>query len=343
MSMIVVKPGMLSSFQDLGRFGYQQLGVPVSGVMDIRAHLLANLLVGNDIHEATLEITLTGPTLTFTHPCCIALTGADLSPSLNGQPIAMNRPVIIRAQDTLAFGRKLVGTRTYLALYGGFALTPVLGSNSTYMRSAMGGWHGRALQRGDNIGFAQPLSEHTLDDLARALWSIKIYLPAALSQNLRARVRVVTSAQFNDFTVGSQQALASETFRISPDSERMGYRLQGPDIKLAHPRQMLSEAATFGTIQVPAGGQPIILMADRQTTGGYPKIAYVASVDLPLLAQMGPGDTFSFEIITLKQAQILDVRRTDAFSALALALAPIRLLLLMHNFNDVVAAAHAQS
>lgn len=331
MSMIVLKPGMLSSFQDLGRVGHQQLGVPVSGVMDARAHQLANLLVGNDTDQASLEITLTGPTLEFTQPCCIALTGADLSPTLNGQPLAMNRPIVIRAHDTLAFGARNSGTRAYLAIHGGYKLTPVLGSTSTHMRSTMGGWQGRALKRGDKIEFSTALADTNLESLALELWSIKIYLPAALVQTLRTRARIITSEQFKDFTPESQHALAHETFRISPDSERMGYRLQGPEIKLTTPRQMLSEAATFGTIQVPAGGQPIVLMADRQTTGGYPKIAYVATVDLPMLAQMGPGDSFGFEIITLEQAQAMDAQRTNAFAALAQTLAPVRTHLLSHQ------------
>ena len=324
MSMIVLKPGMQSSFQDLGRVGFQQLGVPVTGVMDTRAHQLANILVGNDHDQASLEITLTGPTLEFTQACCIALTGADLSPTLNGQPLSLNRPIVVRAHDTLAFGQRRLGTRAYMAIHGGFTLTQALGSNSTHMRCAIGGWLGRALQRGDRVELNRPLMTQHLEALAQDLWSIKIYLPAALAASTRTRARIVVSEQFVDFTPESQHALTSETFRISPDSERMGYRLQGPQIMLSKPRQMLSEATTFGTIQVPAGGQLIVLMADRQTTGGYPKIAYVASVDLPILAQMGPGDSLTFERMTLEQAQILDARRTIAFAALKTSLAPIR-------------------
>ncbi len=331
MSMIVIKPGMLSSFQDLGRVGYQQLGVPVTGVMDQRAHQLANLLAGNETDLATLEITLTGPTLEFTQPCCIALTGADLGPTLNGQALAMNRPIVIRAHDILSFGARRSGTRAYLAIHGGYTLTPVLGSSSTHMRSGMGGWQGRALKRGDRVEFNHPLADENLEGLALELWSIKIYLPAALAQNVRSHARIIKSQQFEDFTPESQHALASEIFRISPDSERMGYRLQGPELRLSKPRQMLSEAVTFGTIQVPAGGQPIILMADRQTTGGYPKIAYVAGVDLPMLAQMGPGDSVGFEVIALEHAQTLDVQRNKAFAALRQTLAPVRSHILKHN------------
>ena len=333
MSMRVLKPGMLSSFQDEGRTGHQPLGVSVVGAMDQRAHKLANLLVGNLTDCASLEITLTGPTLQFTQACCIAICGADLSPSLNGKPAAMNRPLIIRARDELQFGARRHGTRAYLAVHGGFEIAEVLGSQSTYLRSHFGGWHGRALKRGDEIALRRPLKEmgHDgagLETLAQSLWSIKLYLPGIIAGSARARIRLIKSMQWEEFTPESREALLSHPFRISPDSERMGYRLQGPDILMTQPRQMISEATTFGTIQVPAGGQPIVLMADRQTTGGYPKIAYVATVDLPLLAQMGPGDMVQFELISLETAQTLDTARSRAFIDLAQALAPVRTLLL---------------
>jgi biotin-dependent carboxylase-like uncharacterized protein len=335
MTVRVLKPGMLSSFQDEGRFGHQPLGVSVVGAMDQRAHRLANTLVGNTEDVASLEITLTGPTLRFTQACCIAICGADLSPLLNGKPIAMNRPLVLRAQDELHFGARQHGTRAYLAVHGGFDLFGVLGSQSTYLRSRFGGWHGRALKRDDEISLRRPLKEvghdgGTLDTLAKALWGIRLYLPSIIADSTRARIRLIKSQQWEEFTPASREALLTQAFRISPDSERMGYRLQGPDILMTQPRQMISEATTFGTIQVPAGGQPIVLMADRQTTGGYPKIAYVATVDLPLLAQMGPGDKVQFELLTLAAAQTLDTARTRAFIDLAQTLQPVRTLLLNH-------------
>jgi antagonist of KipI len=330
MSMVVIKPGMLSSFQDAGRHGHQPLGISVVGAMDQRAHRLANILVGNDAQTASLEITLTGPTLKFKEPCCIALSGADLSATLNGQTVALNRPLIVRPQDELAFGARKHGTRCYLAVHGGFALTPVLGSTSTYLRSHFGGWHGRALQKGDEIALARPLKNKSLEAVAMELWAIKIYLPAAIADSSRQRIRLIKSALWNEFTPESCVALLTETFRVSPDSERMGYRLTGTPLLMSKPRQLLSEATTFGTIQVPAGGQPIILMADRQTTGGYPKMAYVATVDLPLLAQRAPGDALKFEAITLERAQELDAARERAWQALSQTVKPIQDLLLKH-------------
>jgi biotin-dependent carboxylase-like uncharacterized protein len=328
--MVVIKPGMLSSFQDAGRHGHQPLGISVVGAMDQRAHRLANILVGNDAQTASLEITLTGPTLKFKEPCCIALSGADLSATLNGQTVALNRPLIVRPQDELAFGARKHGTRCYLAVHGGFALTPVLGSTSTYLRSHFGGWHGRALQKGDELAFARPLKNKSLEAVAMELWAIKIYLPAAIADSSRQRIRLIKSALWNEFTPESCVALLTETFRVSPDSERMGYRLTGTPLLMSKPRQLLSEATTFGTIQVPAGGQPIILMADRQTTGGYPKMAYVATVDLPLLAQRAPGDALKFEAITLERAQELDAARERAWQALSQTVKPIQDLLLKH-------------
>jgi biotin-dependent carboxylase-like uncharacterized protein len=298
--------------------------------MDQRAHRLANILVGNDAQTASLEITLTGPTLKFKEPCCIALSGADLSATLNGQTVALNRPLIVRPQDELAFGARKHGTRCYLAVHGGFALTPVLGSTSTYLRSHFGGWHGRALQKGDEIALARPLKNKSLEAVAMELWAIKIYLPAAIADSSRQRIRLIKSALWNEFTPESCVALLTETFRVSPDSERMGYRLTGTPLLMSKPRQLLSEATTFGTIQVPAGGQPIILMADRQTTGGYPKMAYVATVDLPLLAQRAPGDALKFEAITLERAQELDAARERAWQALSQTVKPIQDLLLKH-------------
>jgi biotin-dependent carboxylase-like uncharacterized protein len=298
--------------------------------MDQRAHRLANILVGNDAQTASLEITLTGPTLKFKEPCCIALSGADLSATLNGQTVVLNRPLIVRPQDELAFGARKHGTRCYLAVHGGFALTPVLGSTSTYLRSHFGGWHGRALQKGDEIALARPLKNKSLEAVAMELWAIKIYLPAAIADSSRQRIRLIKSALWNEFTPESCVALLTETFRVSPDSERMGYRLTGTPLLMSKPRQLLSEATTFGTIQVPAGGQPIILMADRQTTGGYPKMAYVATVDLPLLAQRAPGDALKFEAITLERAQELDAARERAWQALSQTVKPIQDLLLKH-------------
>lgn len=323
MSLSVLKPGLLSTFQDAGRHGHQHLGIPVSGAMDWRAHALANLLAGNDTRPATLEITLAGPVLRFEAPTCFALAGADLNATLDGEPLAWSRPQWARAGQVLAFGAPRHGARTYLAVHGGFALTPVMGSCSTYVRSALGGWQGRALRAGDRIGLARALPPH-VDGLQTLLDSLRIYLPAALGDPARTRLRVLAGAHWDAFSTASQQTLLESEFRISAQADRMGYRLQGPMLALSSARQFLSEAVSFGTVQVPPGGEAIVLMADRQTTGGYPKLAQVASIDLPALAQRLPGATLRFSLIDLETAQRLDQARHAALMTLHDALQPLR-------------------
>ncbi len=326
MSITVIKPGLLSSFQDLGRFGHQHLGVPVGGAMDGRAHRLANLLAGNTGDEATLEVTLVGPTLRFDAAGCIAISGAHLSPTLNQQPIPNNRPLIVRAGDVLAFGARTNGLRSYIAWNGGIALPSVLGSRSTYLRGGFGGFHGRALRKGDVLNMLGELDASALDDMEQELWKIKVYLPAILGLVPRASIRVMRGAHTPLFTDGSIADFFAGEYRIGPQSERMGYRLQGAQLLLKSSTQLLSEATSFGSIQVPPDGNPIILMADRQTTGGYAKIGHVATVDLPVIAQCMPGENLSFTEIALTQAQRLDSQREEAFAQLHRNLSPLRAL-----------------
>lgn len=325
MSITVIKPGLQSSFQDLGRHGHQHLGIPVGGAMDTRAHRLANLFAGNTEDQATLEITLSGPTLQFNSAACIAISGALLAPTLNSQPVPNNRPLIVRAGDTLSFGARSTGLRAYLAVSGGFDMAPVMGSRSTYMRGGFGGLDGRALQRGDTLTLRQTLPQTaSLSCLSNAVWGLRIYLPAILGAALRTDIRAVRGPHDTLFTPESLQALFSTRYQVSAQSERMGYRLAGAELKQADTRQLLSEATSFGTIQVPPDGNPIILMADRQTTGGYAKIAHVCTVDLPLVAQTMPGQTLTFHEITLEQAQQLDQQREAAFDRLHSDLASLR-------------------
>jgi biotin-dependent carboxylase-like uncharacterized protein len=327
MGILIHKPGLLSSFQDLGRFGFQYLGVSVTGAMDPLAHQMANRIVGNHTDLATLEMTLIGPQLTFTAPCCIALSGADMQATLDGHPVVLNRPYIVRRGQTLKVLSFVTGARTYLAVMGGFALDTVMHSQSTYLRSGLGGWQGRALKKDDNISLHSPLpdSEVILKRIETALWQIQLYLPLTLQiPNLnRESIRVIASDQWPAFTAASLDHFLSNPWRIARDSERMGYRLEGPKLALSQPKQMLSEVTSFGTIQVPVDGQPIVLMADRQSTGGYPKIATVAQVDLPALAQRKPGDTVRFTLINMADAQRLDQLRQVAIEGLAQPLEPV--------------------
>lgn len=279
MTLEVLSPGLASTFQDLGRHGYQQWGVPVGGPMDEVAHRLANALLGNAPDAPVLEITLLGPTLYCHGRCRLALTGADLGATLGGRPWSPGQTRTLVAGDQLRFGRRRTGTRAYLAVAGGFRLDLVLGSRATNLRAGFGGWQGRPLQKGDLLplvgSFANPP---------------RLVLPEGLQTVASATpLRLLPGRDWAAFTPAAQEVLREERFTVTPQADRMGYRLQGPALALAKPRECLSEAVAFGTMQVPPDGQPIVLMADRQTTGGYPCIAQVAQVDLPRRPSAGPG------------------------------------------------------
>ena len=324
MSVTVIRPGLASTFQDCGRHGHQHLGIPVGGAMDLRAHQLANLIAGNQRDMASLEITLLGPTLKFNSASVIALTGANLSPSLNGVTVAMGRPVIVEAGDVLSFGERRDGVRCYLAWHGGIDLPTVLGSQSTYLRGGLGGFRGRALRKGDVLPLNSPLRADTLRSLAEDLDNMSIYLPSTLANNPRSRLRVMRGPHTGLFTEEAVQALLNSSYRIANESDRMGYRLQGPTLAVKESRQLLSEGVTLGSIQVPADGLPIVLMADRQSIGGYPKIGHIATVDLPHLAQRMPGEEIQFQEISLAQAQQLDNLREEALARLDASLEGMR-------------------
>lgn len=321
MTIHVIKPGALSTIQDLGRVGYQHLGVVVGGAMDPWSHRMANLLVGNDAEEATLEITLMGPSLRFDATTLIALCGADLAPRMGETALPMGRPVLVRGGSQIDFGRRRTGARAYLAVRGGYQVAPVLHSKSTYVRGAFGGYDGRALRKGDEIatvaGAGQ--SDDRWPRLARALHNSAAPFaahPAALvaphADSALQIVRVTAGRQWDAFTGQAQEQLVGGDFRVGVQSDRMGYRLEGQTLALRSPLEMISEAVCFGTVQVPPDGDAIILMADRQTTGGYPKIASVISVDLPLLAQMMPHQALGFTMVTADEAQQLYLTREQA-------------------------------
>jgi urea carboxylase len=320
MSIEVLKPGALSLLQDLGRYGWQHFGVVVGGAMDEWSHRCANALLGNVEDEATLEVTLMGPSLVFREPQVIALCGANLSARIGEADVPLNRALLVRAGARLDFGKRIDGMRAYLAVRGGFAVSPVMDSRSTYVRGALGGFQGRALKKGDVLEIAS--AGVAAAELARlgerdfiALHRPDVVAPLCAPQT-SGHVRVTAGQQWDLFTEASQNAFTQTDFTISPQSDRMGFRLEGPVLERRHPMEMISEGVAFGTVQVPPNGQPIVLMADRQTTGGYPKIACVASVDLPLLAQLAPQQALRFEPISLEAAQGLYLDRERALAQL---------------------------
>jgi antagonist of KipI len=311
MSIEVIKPGALSTFQDLGRVGHQHLGIPVNGVMDERAHRLANALVGNAPTVPTLEITLMGPTLRFHEKATIAFCGGNLDCQLDGQPLFSDCSLGVPAGCEISFGTRHAGLRTYFAVRGGFSIEPVMGSASTFARGGYGGHAGRPLKKGDML-----FTQESFACCSVSLSPETVFSEDVLLSN-DAPIRITPGREWRYFTADARRALERETYQITAQSDRMGYRLQGPALSLVAPREVVSEAVGFGAIQVPADGQPIILMADRQTTGGYPKIAHVCAVDLPRLAQRIPGDDVRFERVDLAEAQRLFLSQERSFAQLA--------------------------
>ena len=283
----VHRAGLMTTIQDEGRWGYQAAGVPVAGPMDGWSHRLANLLVGNPRDAATLEITGTGPDLRFDRPARLAIAGAAFSGHLDGRP--WTSPVVLEASagSRLTFGDRLRGFRAYLAAAGGFDAPLVLGSRATDMRSGLGGLNGRALRDGDRVLLAPGRQDPTVRAVPPdAGWM----LPEA-----PARLRIVLGPDSDDDDAGRAfEQLVGGSFTVSPQSDRMGYRLTGGPVRIgAAPR--ISAPVTTGLVQVPPSGDPVLLMADRQTTGGYAAAAVVIAADLPRAAQLGPGDRLRFE------------------------------------------------
>ena len=293
MSMNVLFPGALSTFQDSGRFGYQEIGVTGSGAMDSISMRQANALVGNAPDEAVLEITVVGPMLTFTEDAIVAVSGADMDLKLNQTPVPVNESFVIHAGDSLTFGFARSGCRSYLAVKGGFDLTPALGSCSTNLKCSLGGFEGRALAAGDQI----PLKEKA--DLTS--YTAKTFPWSAPDTSVT--LRVVSGPQSEYFTKKGTATFFKEAYKVTEDADRMGYKLSGPAVEAAEGVDIVSDGITFGSVQIPPNGMPIVMMADHQTTGGYAKIGTVISSDLPKLAQLKPGDTVHFAPISVEDAQ----------------------------------------
>lgn len=281
----VETPGLLTTIQDRGRWGSQDLGVPVAGPMDEVSHRLANRLVGNPPDRAALEITLVGPSLAFLAETTFAVTGARFELRLDAAAIPMGRVCRAARGSRLEFGRRNAGARAYLAVAGGIDVPPVLGSRSTDLASGLGGLGGRPVRAGDRL----VVGSTTGAPPPGGAPIVPFILPDG-----GAQVRVLPGPERDRVAPGARELFARARFTIATDSNRMGYRLQGPAIELADTTPLLSSPTPLGTVQVPPSGQPILLMADRQTTGGYVRIATVISADLPVAGQLGPGDWIAF-------------------------------------------------
>lgn len=297
MGIKVIKGGMLTTVQDFGRIGYRKDGIIVSGAMDRFALEIGNLLLGNASGEAALECTMIGPKLLFTTDHLIAITGGNLSPMIDGRPVKMWSPLAIEKGAVLSFGAPVKGCRSYLSVFGGFDLPKVLGSNSTYLKAGFGGYKGRALKNEDELSF-NVTYKHKGDVFN---WSADLKLYAGFGDdNL---IRVMKGPEWHLFNEESKAAMFESRFVITKEADRMGYRLEGFPLATTEPMEMLSSAVSFGTVQVTPNGKPILLMADHQTTGGYPRALQVILTDLSKLAQMTSGQEIRFQPVTLEEAR----------------------------------------
>lgn len=298
MGVLFIKAGFFTTVQDQGRTGYQKSGFSVSGVMDRRAFILANLLIDNPENEAVLEFTMIGPTLKFTSDTIIAITGGDFSPKLNGKEVARYTAIYVHKNDVLEMGYAKNGSWGYIAFSSKLDIPIIMGSRSTHVKSGIGGYHGRKLKKKDQIWFRAK----------------KRYLSYFLSRTIQSEdysaknqiIRVIMGPQDSYFSKQGLHTFLNSSFVLTSECDRMGYRLDGNYI--AHNDKgadIISDGISFGTIQVPAHGKPIIMLADRQTTGGYTKIANVISVDIPKLVQLKEGQKIHFQSVTIEEAQKL--------------------------------------
>jgi antagonist of KipI len=293
--LAVVDPGLLTTVQDLGRFGYQRVGVPTSGPMDRLAFVVANRLVGNEDGAAALECTIKGPRLEVRQPAVVAVTGAAMGFTVNGHAAPDWTAIRARPGDILAFQMASAGCRAYLAVAGGIDVPLALGSRATYLRGRLGGLGGRAIQKGDALPVGKAGAGSAREGRA---------VPAALRPAYPAEreCRVILGPQDDRFTPDGIRAFLEGPYDVTPQADRMGYRLKGPTITHARGHDIVSDGIPLGGIQVPGEGQPIVLLADRQTTGGYTKIATVIGVDIGAIGQTRPGQRIRFRQVSLEEA-----------------------------------------
>ncbi len=286
----IIKAGLQTTIQDNGRWGYQQFGMPVAGAMDICSLHLANKLVNNDLNEACLEVTIDGPKIEFETDTYISICGANMQAQINKTYVEMHKALQIKSGDVLSFKGLINGCRTYVAFSGGIIVPEVMGSKSTYLRGKMGGFKGRELKTGDEL----EIGTNNYNSEIQVISSDEI---PEFKDCYTARI--IAGPESGYFTLKGLETFLYTEYTLSQQCDRMGYRLSGSKIKHKSKTEIISSGIAFGTIQVPLHGEPIIMMADRQTTGGYPRIACIVSDDLPYVAQLKPGDKLRFNEVKL--------------------------------------------
>ncbi len=292
MSLQIIKAGILDTIQDHGRYGNQHLGINPTGAMDKYAMQVANILAGNKPNEAVIEMHFPASVFMFTKPALIALAGADFSASINGEPVPNLHAMIVGKNDVLQFHKPLYGARAYLAVGGGLAINPWMGSHSTHLKAKAGGFNGRKLRKDDELMLAQPfLFSVRQDDF--------IVLPWQTDTNWDGRgkeIDVIPGNEWNRLTTESKENFSMTSFVITQQSDRMGYRLNNIPLPVMTNEEIISSGVSFGTVQLLPDGKLIILLADHQTTGGYPRVAHVISAHHSRLAQMKAGDKIHFHV-----------------------------------------------
>jgi len=294
-SLIIKKPGILTLIQDMGRFGSRRLGINPGGPMDTAAAQIVNILLGNDENAPLLEMHFPAAEIELDEDHVIAIGGADFAAEIDGEPVPNWSTALARKGSVLRFRKKISGNRAYLAVSGGIAANRWLDSASTNLAAKVGGFEGRRVGKGDAIGASRSKS--------RPQTRVGVSILPRYSRF--PTVRILAGNEFDHLTAPSERTFLSDGFTLTNDCDRMGFRLRGKPLDLLDSFEMVSSAVAFGTIQLLPDGQIILLMADHQTSGGYPRIGNVISVDLPLLAQCGPGDGVSFELISTAEAERL--------------------------------------
>lgn len=306
-SLTIEMPGFFTTIQDAARKGFQQFGMPVAGVMDYESYILGQALVGNDTEEGALECTMLPPTIKVEAPCIVAFTGADMAPSINGIIVPRYIPFACQEGDIISGSYTQCGMRMYISFSGGIDVPSINGSVSTHTKAHIGGLEGRALVKGDTLFLKNTVSK-PVEILSCAYMYhhqdlYNLVLRNRGGQYIERTYRVVLGPQADGFTTKGIKTLCTSPYILTPNSDRMGFRLEGAKIEHKESADIISDGAVFGSIQVPSDGQPIILMADRQTTGGYTKIGTVITRDLVRLSQATIGQSIQFEIITVEESQ----------------------------------------
>lgn len=306
MSKILInKAGLFTTIQDRGRWGYGRYGITVAGAMDSYAMMIANMLVGNHQFDGVLECTFVGPEILFTCDEIISITGANMNPKINGEPVPMWTSLMVKEGDKLSLTGAVSGVRTYIAFSRGLDVPEIMGSKSTFTRGKLGGLNGEKLKDKDEISLGKGALNTTTGS-----YISKEYIPLYKKDNT---IRVVMGPQDDYFTDEGIETFLNSSFKITSEADRMGYRLDGPKINHKVGADIISDGIVFGSIQIPGHGVPIIMMSDRGTTGGYTKIATVITPDLSVLAQMGPGCNIRFQRLTVDESHLIYIENENRF------------------------------